>query len=482
MGSDSRAIYYSTIHLNRREEILVQSIISLYNSKNNYKWTHQEGYDVGVIIIGSEIVAAVNAGEDPFLDVKEQHIVVLLGTFHYAKNARAVVNVALPIKALDLVDKLGDIERNIISKPMTIGYSPNKIAVASTLSPQQPINNVEKLVVSDIIEFVSLKDKIQGVKIVSDRRVIDNEEKASSIGETIAVLESIKPSFTNVTNDTELLEEHTEPIDSIEPLETKVPQLLNVTIKPVTYMASSKKTVAAVETDTLARSNVIKTPSISTMFMPAKMELQAKPMKETAFESAPALDYKINLNPAPTTPKVEVSEHDAPILMDVASVPVERKVISITEKRPDTSLDNNVAESNTTEVPEPKEEKREKVEEVEKVDVVKVVEESSFITETSRRIKLLRWPKSEIIQRHPGNAILASMVINIPMSVEDMAKQSDLPLQICQNFVDAVIKTNVAQYIDDVENNAAADKKEEEESPRKGILYRIRAALGLLRK
>ena len=130
-----------------------------------------------------------------------------------------------------------------------------------------------------------------------------------------------------------------------------------------------------------------------------------------------------------------------------------------------------------------------------------LVEQS--IDHVGKRIKLLRWPKSEVIERHPGNAILASMVINMPMSVEDMAKQSDLPIQICQNFMDAVVQSNVAIYVDSPEmvnqpqattlpneqpkvstSEESTIKQQEgaKTTKRKGILYRIRAALGLLRK
>lgn len=67
MGSDNRFIYYSTIHLNRREEILVQSIISLYNSKDDYKWAHKDSSDTIVVVVGSDAKALLSAGEDPFL-------------------------------------------------------------------------------------------------------------------------------------------------------------------------------------------------------------------------------------------------------------------------------------------------------------------------------------------------------------------------------------------------------------------------------
>lgn len=435
MGSDNRFIYYSTIHLNRREEILVQSIISLYNSKDDYKWAHKDSSDTIVVVVGSDAKALLSAGEDPFSAIKEQHIVCILGDIFYPKNARAVVPIALPIKALHLVDKLSHIEKNIISKPFSLGY----------IAANQEVNKQENEdTVSSPRGAIDFWPKTDVAEVVSQETVTED------VPAEPAVMKATPSNQTTVPSK----------VDAISVLNE-----YNV-LK-----------VSGVNETVVESQPVITKETVD--YVPPKIVVQPSP--QITEES---LDKPISyVKPSVLTATLEPIDNLTPTLTEVASP----ELVPITPVSPviPTLQEKVIVETPTlTEVVPPPTEQVAVKEEAVKPVVVETIEE---VNEFSKRIKLLRWPKSEVIQRHPGNAILASMVINVPMSVEDMAKQSDLPLAVCQRFMDAVIESKVAEYVDLIEEKVdqpivKEEPPKEEVSQRKGILYRIRAALGLLRK
>ncbi|UYZ84013.1 hypothetical protein MTZ49_15700 [Entomomonas sp. E2T0] len=437
MGSDNRFIYYSTIHLNRREEILVQSIISLYNSKDDYKWAHKDSSDTIVVVVGSDAKALLSAGEDPFSAIKEQHIVCILGDIFYPKNARAVVPIALPIKALHLVDKLSHIEKNIISKPFSLGY----IAANQVANKQENEDTV-----SSPRGAIDFWPKTDAAEVISQETVTEDVPD--------------KPAATEATpsNQTSL----SSTVDAISVL------------NEYNILKDSGVNETVIESQSVLTKETVD-------YVPPKMVLQPSP--QTTEES---LDKPISyVKPSVLTAKLEPIDNLTPTLTEVAS-PELVPITPISPVIPTLQEKVTVETPTLTEVVPPTIEQLAVTEEPVKPVVVESIEVEE-VNEFSKRIKLLRWPKSEVIQRHPGNAILASMVINVPMSVEDMAKQSDLPLAVCQRFMDAVVESKVAEYVDLIEEKldepvVKEEPPKEEVSQRKGILYRIRAALGLLRK
>lgn len=457
MSSDSRFIYYSTIHLNRREEILVQSIISLYNSKDNYKWVHKGGTETTVVVVGSEAKTLIKEGQDPFTAVKEEHIVCVLGNIFYPKDARAVVPISLPIKALHLVDKLSHIERNIISQPFSIGY-----VAANQQAPASPAQNH---IVDPELLAVTAKGTVDfwpESKPAEALEVVNEAEKNASLADTTAVTESpvdakdeqTSPTQTQVnqvqTNKVAPEVDVVSILDSYKVLnETKAP------VKPVVKEQLDTQPVAKETIDYVPP----KIPQAQVQ-QPAKAELTLEPISYT-MTSTLSTKPELVANAVPTLTEV-VTTTPPPVV-----TPIQPKVTVLETPKAATTIEQAMQHPASNQA--------------------QVAEQNEADSETSKRIKLLRWPKSEIIQRHPGNAILASMVINVPMSVEDMAKQSDLPLAVCQRFMDAVIESKVAECVDQVveekvEPVVPQEEQKEEVSQRKGILYRIRAALGLLRK
>lgn len=518
MGSDGRLICYSTIHLSRREEILIQSIISLYNSKDNYKWIYREtGDDISAVVVGSEAKVLIGSGNDPFTVVDEKHIIIMLGDLFYPKNARALVRVGLPIKALDLVDKLGYIERNIINKPVSVGYIAANIAVAmkevqssvekQDIAPPSKESTIEFAIKKPMIEakIIHPTDEVAN-HVVNDTVTSEIVEQVTSVGSASQKLE--EPAI--VTEHVALAADH-----AVEEQEVEEDSEVKLDSFPsFKFIFPDDKSAIENEEEAIATPAHEMAESIVSKetfdYVPPKIAATILPVSHntTAPEVKPVISPKDTIDyepPSGNAPSISNST-DAPTLTEVAPRHVLRSATVVplytNNTRANTAPQLNVA----TQV------SQSAVSDVGSTPVVAsniassavVNEHPQVISEEgviSKRIKLLRWPKSEVIQRHPGNAILASMVINVPMSVEDMAKQSDLPLQICQKFVDAVVETNVAIYVDLPDSEMQAPVvaplaqsmtteqpeveivlQEEKKEKRKGILYRIRAALGLLRK
>lgn len=464
MSSDSRVIYYSTIHLNRREEILVQSIISLYNSKDNYEWLYKDGTETIVVVVGSEAKTLIKEGQDPFATIKEEQIVCVLGNIFYPKDARAVVPISLPIKALHLVDKLAHIEKNVIAKPFTIGYvAANQQAPAPASPPQNPLVDAELLAVTgkDTVEFWPETKPTEELETPQEpEKIAKVTEPASVVAESPVVAEDEKVSPTPIQVANAAPKDAVPEIDAVSILDSyKILNQYTEVAKPVAQEQVDIPPVAKETIDYVPPK--IPKPQVQ---QPEKAELSLEPISYTMTSTLTAKPELV-ANAAPTLTEVVTKATPPPVSPVVT--PIQPKVTVLETPKVATSIEQAMQQPASNQP--------------------QVAEQNEAENETSKRIKLLRWPKSEIIQRHPGNAILASMVINVPMSVEDMAKQSDLPLAVCQRFMDAVIESKVAECVDQVveekvEPVIPQEEEKEEVSQRKGILYRIRAALGLLRK
>lgn len=516
MGSDGRLICYSTMHLSRREEILIQSIISLYNSKDNHKWIYREtGDDISAMVVGSEAKVLIGSGNDPFTVVDEKHIIIMLGDLFYPKNARALVRVGLPIKALDLVDKLGYIERNIINKPVSVGYIAANLAVAM----KEVQTSMEKQNTAALSHEATIKSP--DIKPLIDAKIIHpTSEQANHPLENLAATETAE----EVMSVSSISQELQKPAIAAEQVtlspthvkeEQEIEEVIDVKLDSFpsfkfvfpndTPVTESEEVVAMTGHDLVSPESIVAKDTFD--YTPPKIAATVS-QTNVASEIKPAINPKDTIDYVPprgTIPSIS-NNIDAPTLTEVAPRHVARSatVVPLYANNPRANpaahpsveaVSSQTTVSSIGSTPA----------------VVSSVVSSALVDEqpqvipedgvTSKRIKLLRWPKSEVIQRHPGNAILASMVINVPMSVEDMAKQSDLPLQICQKFIDAVVETHVGIYVDfpesavqapvvtqtvqaenSVEPEVEIEQQEEKKEKRKGILYRIRAALGLLRK
>lgn len=535
MSSDSRLIFYSTIHLSRREEILIQSIISLYNSKDNFKWIYRElGDNVSTIVVGSEAKSLIRKGEDPFLQVDEKHVVIMLGDLFYPKNARALVRVALPIKALDLVDKLSHVERNIIGKQESTGYIAANIAAAMLNANSGKRDDIDFIVDKTT---TSIKSNLKTDQQISDTKpsihneinssvnanqVVDKSKNLSSFNESSIQQNSVnEPSVTAVRPETNKIAFKISP--TIE--EKKVPKDDDTSLGDFPNV----KFIFPFDGVTTDKSNSILTNEEKdldvkddfTYVSPEKaIEVGQYPAMSnnslSVSDSKDAIEYHIPQQVSQAKTNNITSEIKKPLL-ERGDITVTRTPIApnVTENSPNrvvhhdnvVPLHNGEVKSTATQVSAEQIPRNEKsigiMENNQLTEPTKTEVVGQSVDNLYKRIKLIRWPKSEVIQRHPGNAILASMVINVPMSVEDMAKQSDLPIKICQNFVNAVIEGNVAVYVDlpspGATNQTRVDTATVRQSDlsmqetektkhsniktekRKGILYRIRAALGLLR-
>lgn len=451
MAGEKQVIYYSTIYLTRREDILVQSIISLYRSKDGFEWLYSDLKDSTVVIVGTAIDSP-KLDQAAFDAIQKEQIVCVLGDAFYPKDARALIHIELPIKALIFVDQLSDIERNYINKPLSINYIATNALVKKSL--QTRVNN----------------PSINESNIGNAQNVRLNKE-----GMIDFVSRSTKA---DKSNNIDSSSNNPEKFD-IPSASIKVPNLgvflKNETVKQDAFSFSLEAGLSS--SRYLSQESAESIPTIDDT-VTSQESIKPDTVKEvTTLKEPPVLTEAIMDNSswdALLKAKAEDTQQDQQSILNSQSLTNQEKTKSISS-----SLTENKKIDNSIKVNEEQKNTRE------------LSSASSPVAGKPRCVKLLRWPKSEIIQRHPGNAILASMVINVPMAVNDMAEQSDLPIQICQRFIDAVIDSNVAEYIDDISNKSDAselenidqlEKNVEENSQRQGILYRIRSALGLLRK
>lgn len=456
MAIENNFIHYTTIYLSRREEILIHSIIALYSSNDGFKWVNSDS-DASVVMVGSDLKKSSDPSVDPFAAIKKEQVVCVLGDMFYPKNARAVVRIDLPIRALQLVDRLSEIERNYIQTEFSLNYvAANHLAKLNGSKQQvmpEDATSINSLLNRDgMIDFVTTKPTISAEENKqadekNDEGVITHLELFKTLD---LELEANKPELKKEAKPFSL-----ELVESLEQEQVYTKNVVNLKVNP-----------------TVERSDAL-SKKIST-FSPISDSVN---LKEGIRLVPPTLTDVVSEMPDAMTKKIADGSQ-----LNVKAVEEKVSISSVEDKKVDLmngqdnlikSLPDDPSKDNTLQA-------------VEQNKVEDSVENSQIQAEDkSPRIKLLRWPKADLIQQHPGNAILASMVINMPMSVNDMAKQSDLPVSVCQRFFDAVVSVNVAEYVDQVISGSEAVRDQPiktDPSKRKGILYRIRAALGLVRK
>lgn len=453
MAIENHLIHYSTIHLSRREEILIHSIIALYSSKDGFKWISSDS-DAAVVMIGSDIKNINTLGVDPFSDIKKEQVVCILGDMYYPKNARGVVHIDLPIKALQLVDKLSEIEKDYIQTEFSLNY----IAVnQSTKKSSTKAINLHKIM-PDAEPVESLLNRHGTIDFVPSKisKTLQESDQDENEG-VITHLELFKTFDLQLESNPERQNEpksfSLELVDSLNEEQVDSKKIINLNASQ-----SASSDVSTKNTSTFF-------PVSDAVNLKEEIRLVPPTLTEVVSEMPEAIAKKIVNDLKLDDKAVHKNIED-----NFASSEVPLSVDSNKTPKDNLSRTNNVLDSKSN------------AEET----IDKKLTQQEEPEDEGLRIKLLRWPKADLIQQHPGNAILASMVINTPMSVQDMAKQSDLPISICQRFFDAVVSANVADYVDQVKpiNQPTIEQPDEiEDIPqRKGIFYRIRAALGLVRK
>ncbi|AZS50858.1 hypothetical protein DM558_08715 [Entomomonas moraniae] len=448
MAIENNFIHYTTIYLSRREEILIHSIIALYSSNDGFKWINN-GSNARVVMVGSDVKKSSDPSVDPFATITKEQVVCVLGDMFYPKNARALVRIDLPIRALQLVDRLSEIERNYIQTEFSLNYVAASHLAKPNGSKQQIMpeeaSSINPLLNRDgMIDFVTTKPTA-----LAEENKRDDQKNDEGV---ITHLELFK------TLDLELEANKLEAKKEAKPFSLELVESLEQ------EQVYAKKVVNLKLNPTVERSDPLSN-KIST-FSPISDSVN---LKEEIRLAPPTLTDVVS-----EMPEVMVNKIVDDSQLNNKSVK-DKDVNLIDEKD---SLINSPSDDDLS--------KDNALQMVRQNMVEDLIENLPIQAEDkSPRIKLLRWPKADLIQQHPGNAILASMVINMPMSVSDMAKQSDLPVSVCQRFFDAVVSVNVAEYVDQIVSNSedVSDQPiNTNTSKRKGILYRIRAALGLVRK
>lgn len=97
----------------------------------------------------------------------------------------------------------------------------------------------------------------------------------------------------------------------------------------------------------------------------------------------------------------------------------------------------------------------------------------------SNPVRLFQWPKAEVVAKNSIYPILAALLTKRAMALEELASISRKPEDICRTFIEQVIDSGDAEYI---AVTPTIETPEVSPAPKRGLLDRIRAGLGLFQK
>ncbi len=96
----------------------------------------------------------------------------------------------------------------------------------------------------------------------------------------------------------------------------------------------------------------------------------------------------------------------------------------------------------------------------------------------SARVRLIRWPNAALLRKHWDYLRMATILVNHPMSIPELAERSRESEALCSSFLTDVIRSGHGECLDKPEPPV----KKSVDSPHgfKSLLQRVRIKLGLL--
>ena len=99
---------------------------------------------------------------------------------------------------------------------------------------------------------------------------------------------------------------------------------------------------------------------------------------------------------------------------------------------------------------------------------------------SSKRVVLLQWPKAEVIAVNNVYPTLSAILSKRAMTLQELADISRKPQDICNSFIKQVIDSGAAAYLAE-DAMQPVEQPKTSHVPKRGLLDRIRASLGLLK-
>jgi len=112
MNNGQRSLTYTTIHLNHRNEVLLKSVVALYNMRSRTQWRRGEGLSADLIVVGDEIDQA-ELDQNFLAKIRPSQVVLSLGSRIRATSDR-MLYVEPPLRAGEVVKCLEQAENYLL--------------------------------------------------------------------------------------------------------------------------------------------------------------------------------------------------------------------------------------------------------------------------------------------------------------------------------------------------------------------------------
>ncbi len=108
MDRAQKSLSYTTIHLNHRNEVLLRSVVALYNMRNKVTWQHQKNLQADLVVVGDEL-DGIDLDRDLLSKLTPSQVVLSLGSRIRATSER-MLYVEPPLRAGDVVKQIEQAE------------------------------------------------------------------------------------------------------------------------------------------------------------------------------------------------------------------------------------------------------------------------------------------------------------------------------------------------------------------------------------
>lgn len=112
MDSAPRLLSYTTVYLSHRNEVLLKSVIALYNMRNQTVWHHQKSLDADLVVVGDDL-GEVDLDRELLSRLKPSQVVLSLGARIRATSDRMLF-VEPPMRAGDVVARIELAEKYLL--------------------------------------------------------------------------------------------------------------------------------------------------------------------------------------------------------------------------------------------------------------------------------------------------------------------------------------------------------------------------------
>lgn len=102
------------------------------------------------------------------------------------------------------------------------------------------------------------------------------------------------------------------------------------------------------------------------------------------------------------------------------------------------------------------------------------------IAHVSQKVRLLQWPKAEILKKNSDYPVLSTLLSKCAMTLKELAAISTKPEEVCHTFIAQIINNGDAEYV--TATIVPSKTIERKPAPKRSLLDRIRISLGIFQK